>query len=255
VKTSIIKKILTPIIITAIWLIIWQGVYLIVNNSLVVCAPLDVLKRIFILSQTKVFWFDVCSSVVRIVIGFILGVFAGLFMAFISSINFAEKLFSPLKLIIRATPIASFIMLAWIWLDRENIPVFVSFLMVVPVIWGNVSTGIKNIGKNYKELAKVYNIKKSRQIKYIYFPGVLPYFTSALCTCAGLVWKAGVAAEVLCQPKNSIGTNLFYAKSILETLDVFAWTTVIIIISLLLEWIIKYVLKKLEKKFLFAGLT
>ena len=127
--------------------------------------------------------------------------------------------------------------------------------MVIPVVWGNVSTGIKNIGNDYKELAKVYKINKIKQLKFIYLPGVLPYFTSAVCTCAGLVWKAGIAAEVLCQPKNSIGTNLFYAKSILETLDVFAWTTVVIIISLLLEILIKTVLKKLEKKFLFAGLT
>lgn len=254
-KISIIKKILTPIIIALIWLVIWQGIYMLIDNPLFVSAPIDVFKRIFELAKTSLFWKDVYLSVYRILIGFIFGVLIGLLMAFVTSISVTEKLFSPLKVIIRATPIASFIMLAWIWLERDMIPVFISSLMVIPVVWGNVSTGIKNIDKDFKELAKVYKIKKSTQFKNIYLPGVLPYFTTALCTCAGLVWKAGVAAEVLCQPKNSIGSNLFYAKSILETVDVFAWTTVVIIISLALEMLIKFILKKLEKKFMFAGLT
>ncbi len=254
-KISTIKKIITPIIIALIWFVIWQGIYILINNPLFVSAPIDVFKRIFELAQTSVFWKDVCLSVYRILVGFLFGVLIGLFMSFASSINITEKLLSPLKVIIRATPIASFIMLAWIWLERDMIPVIISSLMVIPVVWGNVSTGIKNIDKDYKELAKVYKIKKLTQLKSIYIPGVLPYFTTALCTCAGLVWKAGIAAEVLCQPKNSIGTNLFYAKSILETLDVFAWTTVVIIISLALEIVIKFILKKLEIKFSFAGLS
>lgn len=255
IKNKLLKKIVTTIIVTAIWLTIWQCVYALVNNPLFVSAPLDVFERIFELAKTKMFWIDVSLSIGRIILGFVFGVVIGLFMAFVSSINITEKLFSPIKLIVRATPIASFIMLAWIWLERDMIPVFISALMVIPVVWGNVSTGIKNIGKEYKELAIVYKIGKIKQLKFIYLPGILPYFTTALCTCTGLVWKAGVAAEVLCQPKHSIGTNLFYAKTVLETLDVFAWTVVVIIISLTLELLIKFVLKKLEKKFLFAGLT
>lgn len=75
----------------------------------------------------------------------------------------------------------------------------------------------------------------------------MPYFTSALFTCSGLVWKAGIAAEVLCQPQTSIGTQLFNAKSTLETVDLFAWTTVIIIISLLLEKAVKVLLSMFNK--------
>ncbi len=255
INSKLLKKIITPIIVTAIWLIIWQVIYLLVDDPLFVSAPLEVFKRIVELAKTQIFWEDVLLSVGRIMIGFVFGVIIGLLMAFASSLNITDKLLSPLKLIVRATPIASFIMLAWIWLERDMIPVFISALMVIPVVWGNVLTGIKNIGKDFKELAIVYKIGKFKQLKYIYLPGILPYFTSALCTCAGLVWKAGVAAEVLCQPKNSIGTNLFYAKSLLETLDVFAWTVVVIIISLTLEILIKFILKKLEKKFSFAGLT
>lgn len=228
---------------------------MLVNNDLFVSSPIDVFKRIVELSQKLDFWKTVFSSVINILWGFFLGVIMGTFMAFVSSIDFLDKLFEPIKVIIRATPVASFIMLTWIWLQRSQIPVFISFLMVVPIVWGNVSTGIKSIGKEYKELAFVYKFSGVKKFKYIYFPGVLPYFATAVCTSSGLVWKAGIAAEVLCQPPGTIGASLFEAKSILETLDIFSWTTVVIIISLILETSIKYLLKYLEKRFRFAGLT
>lgn len=254
-RTSIIKKFFSIILITAIWIFIWQGIYLIVDDELFVSSPLSVFLRIIELSQTLIFWKTVFSSVVNILIGFLLGIIMGALMAFVSAIDFFDNLFEPIKLIIRATPVASFIMLTWIWLQRAQIPVFISFLMVVPIVWGNVSTGIKNIGKEYKELAKVYKLSWGKKLKFIYFPGVLPYFATAVCTSSGLVWKAGIAAEVLCQPPGTIGASLFNAKSVLETLDIFAWTAVVIIISLLLETSIKYILKYLERRFKFAGLT
>ncbi len=253
-RTSIIKKIILTIIITAIWLAIWQGIYFLVDNPLFVESPKNVFLRLVELAGQGVFWKTVIYSVTNILQGFALGILFGVLMAFISINEFFNSFFAPVKVIIRATPVASFIMLMWIWLERAYIPVFVSFLMVTPIIWGNVSTGIKSVKKEHKELAKVYNFSALKKLKYIYFPTVLPYFATAVCTCSGLVWKAGIAAEVLCQPKGTIGANLFEAKGYLEYLDVFVWTVVVIIISLLLEFAIKTILKKLEKRFKIAGL-
>ncbi len=252
---KIFKKILSAILVATIWLVIWQIIYICVDAPLFVASPLSVFLRFVELACTWLFWKTVLYSVLRILFGFILGIVFGTFMAFVCTVDFAEKLFEPIKVIIRATPVASFIMLTWIWLERAYIPVFISFLMVVPVMWGNVATGIKNVSKEYKELAKVYKFSLVKRIKYIYIPSVLPYFATAVCTSSGLVWKAGIAAEVLCQPPGTIGASLFSAKSILETVDIFTWTVVVILISIALEKIIKTVLRRLEKKFKFAGLT
>lgn len=228
---------------------------MLVDNPLFVESPYNVFAR-FVKIVVKVdFWKTVFFSVISILKGFILGIVFGTFMAFVSINDFLDKFFSPIKVIIRATPVASFIMLTWIWLKRADIPSFISFLMVTPIIWGNVSTGIKSIKKEYKELAYVYKFSTLKKFRVIYFPSVLPYFATAVCTSSGLVWKAGIAAEVLCQPQNTIGAKLFEAKGLVETLDVFVWTGVVIIISIILEFIIKTVLKKLEKRFKFVGLT
>lgn len=57
-----------------------------------------------------------------------------------------------------------------------------------------------------------------------------------MVTSLGLAWKAGIAAEVLCTPKGAIGTQLYNAKIYIETTDLFAWTFVVVILSLLLEF-------------------
>lgn len=255
IKSKFFKKIITGICVAAIWIGIWQIIYLCVDSPLFVVSPLSVFMRFFELAGTLAFWKTVFFSVLRILSGFVSGINFGMLMAFVCTWDFAEKFFEPIKVIVRATPVASFIMLTWIWLERANIPVFISFLMVVPIVWGNVSTGIKNVSKEHKELAKVYKFSVIKKFKFIYLPSVLPYFATAVCTSSGLVWKAGIAAEVLCQPPGTIGASLFSAKSILETVDIFTWTAVVIIISLILEVIIKAVLKNLEKRFKFAGLT
>ena len=254
-KTSIIKKILLTISITVIWISVWQCIYFFVDNPLFVESPYNVFIRFLELVKHFAFWKTVFLSVSNILIGFVLGVLFGTIMAFISINDFLDKLFAPLKIIIRATPVASFIMLTWIWLKRSDIPIFISFLMVTPIVWGNVSTGIKNIKKEHMELAYIYKFSRIKKLKSIYLPSVMPYFATSVCTSSGLVWKAGIAAEVLCQPQGTIGANLFEAKGFLETLDVFVWTGVVITISIILERIIKIVLKKFEKRFKFVGLT
>ena len=48
-------------------------------------------------------------------------------------------------------------------------------------------------------------------------------------------WKSGAAAEVIGLPEHSIGEHLYMAKIYLETADLFAWTLVIVLVSLAFE--------------------
>ena len=57
-------------------------------------------------------------------------------------------------------------------------------------------------------------------------------------------WKAGVAAEVIGIPDGSIGEKLYEAKVYLSSADLFAWTVVIVFISILFEKIFLFILKQ-----------
>ena len=247
-KTSgILSKTIKYLAICLIWIVVWTVLALIVNNSVFLPSWQSVLARLAELIVSSKFWITVFASLLRVLLGYLLGIVLGVLFALMGNNEFISGLLSPIKSIIRATPVASFIMLAWVWLTRNNIPSFVGMLMVVPVMWGNISEGVKNFNADYLKFARCYQLNKLKKIKHIYLPQIMPYFTSALFTCSGLVWKAGIAAEVLCQPQTSIGTQLFNAKSTLETVDLFAWTTLIIIISLLLEKAVKVLLSIFNK--------
>ena len=84
----------------------------------------------------------------------------------------------------------------------------------------------------------------------IYVPSILPYFMAGCTTGLGLAWKAGVAAEVLAMPRNSIGLQLYNAKVYLETSDLFAWTLVIILLSMLLEKLLVALMRRLSTRLL-----
>ncbi len=146
-----------------------------------------------------------------------------------------RTLLSPLMTLVKSTPVASFIILALIWLGRDVLPVFISALMVLPVVWANVSAGIAGRDVRLLEMAKVYRLPKLRVLRRITVPSVLPQFRAALSSALGLGWKAGIAAEVLTVPQRSIGRMIYESKLYLETTDLFVWTAAVVILSLIIE--------------------
>ena len=99
-------------------------------------------------------------------------------------------------------------------------------------------------------MATVFRVSKIKKIRYIYISEVAPYLRAACSISLGLCWKSGIAAEVIGMPANSIGEKLYTAKIYLNTPDLFAWTIVIIIISICFQKgflvLIDYLLKRLE---------
>ena len=207
-----------------------------VNQELLAVTPLRVLQRLAQLCQKVSFWETAACSLLRVLAGFFLAVAAGVvFAALTAASPLAENLLHPLRSVIKATPAASFIILALVWFRSGGVPVFASFLMALPFIWSNVEQGIRCADKSLLEAARLYRFGFWKTIRRVYAPMVLPYFFSALATGFGLAWKAGVAAEVIGNTRRSIGGEIYNAKLYLETADLFAWTVVVILLSVALE--------------------
>lgn len=246
--TSVLKsKIFKGAAAAVFWLAAWQLLYFGVGSDILIASPLTVLKTLLDFIQKGEFWASVGLSLVRIFAGFLVGTAAGVLIAVLcSKVKIADLLLSPVLRVIRATPVVSFIILAWVWLARGFIPVFITFLMVMPIVWEGVYTGISQIPKGYLELAAVYKLGFGKRLFKIYIPSVLPFFRGAAVTALGLAWKSGIAAEVIVQPVFSIGSGLYDAKIYLETGEMFAWTTVVIIFSVILEKALSRLLKKIK---------
>ncbi len=233
-----------------LWLALWQLVCLAVDMELLVVSPLTVAKRLGELCVTADFWRYSLGSLGRITEGFLLGSAAGAALAVVCHRwSFAREFLTPAITLIKTTPVASFIILALVWLTGQRVPVFISFLMVLPVVYGNVLEGIREVDPKLLEMAKVYGMSRRKRATKITIPSVLPYMMAACRTALGLSWKAGVAAEVIGVTKDSIGRQLYYSKIYLETADLFAWTAVVILLSLCLEKLFIRLMEYLGKKF------
>ena len=246
-------KILRVVIPLAFWLGVWQLGAVLMDwrtegyGSLLLPGPLEVAGRLLALVREPAFWQAAGMSLGRIFAGFALGAAIGTAAAV--AIAPADWVLTPAVKVVRAIPVASFIVLVLLWAPITGmVPAIVSALMVLPVLWGNVGKGIAQTDPKLLELAKAYRFGKGKTVGLIYVPSVLPYFASAFRTALGLAWKAGVAAEVLCLPKAAIGTQVYNANIYLETPDLFAWTLVVLALSFALEGILGKLLIKLEGK-------
>ena len=218
------------------WIAIWQFASMYLKQEILLASPVSVVRKLFELIFSGNFWQSVGFSFVRIVTGFLLAVLLGIFLAVWAYWSkTVEILTAPVIAVVKSTPVASFIILCLIWIPSKNLSVFISFLMVLPVIYTNILEGIRQTDRKILEMAKVFQVNPGRKIRYIYVSQVLPYFLSACRLSLGMCWKAGVAAEVIGVPSGSIGEKLYNAKIYLNTPDLFAWTIVIIVISFVFE--------------------
>ncbi len=218
------------------WIFVWALIARIVDQSVLLPSPAAVFKKLITFGITGEYWLTILESCFRIFIGYISGLLAGLITAFLCSRSTVATIFiSPLLSVIRSVPVASFIILALVWIGRTNVPAFIALLMVFPIISGNVYEGFSHIDKELKEVAQIYRFGFLKRFRTLDYPAVLPYFLSGAKTSLGLAWKAGVAAEVLCSLRNSIGGKIYDSKLYLETDSLFAWTITLIIISMTIE--------------------
>ena len=231
-----VRKLLRTPAVFAFWLLVWALAAAAVGQELLLPSPVQAARELIGLARMPDFWLTIGRSVLRVLTGILSAVCLGVGLAFLTHKSAVmNALFSPVMTLVKSTPVASFIILALVWLGRSVVPVFISALMVLPVVWANVSAGLKGIDPQLLELARVYGLPRGRVLRRITWPSVLPHLRAALRSALGLGWKAGIAAEVLTVPPYSIGKRIYEAKLYLETTELFAWTAAVILVSLLIE--------------------
>ncbi len=237
------KKCVRILIPLAFWLGIWQIAAMTVEFPLLLPTPVSVLCTLLELAATASFWMSIALSLVRVLCGLALGCVTGCALAVLTwRFRWADVLFSPVIRVIRATPVVSFILLVYLWVARANIPEVISSLMVMPVIWSSLRTGLETADGQLLEMAKAYRFGRLKTLRLIWLPSLRPHLTGGFNTALGLAWKSGIAAEVICPPRYAIGTELSKAKTALQSPELYAWTVTIVILSLVLEGLLKWVL-------------
>lgn len=220
----------------AFWLILWQAAAMLLGQRLLLASPVETLARLFELVQTRAFFESILFTLGRILLGFLSAVLTSLLLGGLSArFGWVRDLFAPLVAAMKSVPVASFVIVALIWLPSRQLSVLISFLIAFPVLYASVLGGIAQTDPALLEMARVFRMPALRRILHIHLPSMLPQFRAAAGVAIGLAWKSGVAAEVIGIPGGSIGEKLYKAKMYLATPDLFAWTLAIVLMSILCE--------------------
>jgi NitT/TauT family transport system permease protein len=238
------KKYGVKVFVICFWVLVWELVSRWVAQELFLPSPWEVLRTLFVLSRSTDFWQTILFSSIRIISGFVMALFLGILLAILAyCFRLIEELLSPLMRIIKAMPVASFIILALVWIKAKNLSVLISFMMLLPMIYSNVIQGLNAADEKLLEMAQVFRLGLFKRAVAIYIPSVKPFLTTAMMVGLGFCWKAGIAAEVIGIPMGSIGAKLYEAKLYLMTQELLAWTIVIILISIVFEKQVVFLLR------------
>ncbi len=250
-STSEKKNKLYYLLSIAVWIGVWFILSLIVGEEIFLPSPLRTLRALFELLPTSSFWTSVFFSLSRIVSALALSFLAASLSAAVSFfLPPLEILLSPIVKAMRSVPVASIIILTLLWVRSRNLSVVISFLMVFPIIYSSVLSGLKATPRELLEAADNYSVGIKKRIRYIYMPSLFPFVRAGLESAVGLGFKSAVAAEVIALPRSSIGSAIYEAKVYLLTPDLFAWTIVIVILSWLFEKTTIFILNRLERRIL-----
>ena len=250
-KKNLKKLALKALIIIAsllAWLGIWKIVQLAVGLELLVPSPERTFSALIKLSLTKDFWITIAYSLMRIVLGFVLGVVLGVLLAIpYRLLPFTRSFLSIGMNVVKSTPVAVLILALWFIIGSKTVPIAIALMMVTPIVWQNTVNGFDAIDKGLSEVCDSYGFTHAKKFRYLILPTLYRHFFPALITSSGLAWKSGIAAEIITTTQKAIGNQISIAKSNDQTAEAFAWTIAIIVLSLSLEKIMQFFLKRGEK--------
>ena len=246
-KKTLLKAFYT-LLGVAFWLVIYEIFARRVDLGFIIPGLKDTFVKFIELFSSLEFYKSVYTSLFRIVIGYSLGAALGIALALLSfKIKPLFYLLSPLMTTLKATPVASFILVVWFLLGSHLVPIAIALIMVMPIIYQNLIDGQKAIDPRLTEVCTVYNVGYARRLRILIFPTMMKFLIPGLVTSCGLAWKSGIAAEIICYTKNSLGQSIVDAKNYFESARMFALTAVVIILSIIIEKLFTSLLKRGER--------
>lgn len=226
------------------WIVVWHVLDMVIHNRLVIAGPISVVASLCTEAAKPGFWVIALASFGRIALGFLLSCCAGILLSAAAyKVALVRAFLDPLVSLLRTIPVVAIIIMLLIWVGNQLLTIYLSFLIVFPLIYINMLAGFESVDYKMLEFARVYRLSPWRTFVYIYRPAFMPFLSSACKMALGMSWKSGIMAEVLANPIPSIGREMAISRTFLNTPKLFAWTVVVMILSWLFE---KLVMKALD---------
>ena len=241
------KETVRMALIVLFWLVLWEIADRVIDNRIILVGPTHILMALAEQVGQSDFWVTCGASFLRIAVGFVLSFIGGFVLALVCyRYKLIRDFLEPIMIMLKTVPMISFVIMLLIWVGNQALTIYLSFLIVLPIIYTNTMQGLQSVDVQLLEMAQVFHMAPWKKFMFIYRPAFMPFVLSASKLALGMSWKSGIMAEVIGTPKPSIGREMYAAKTYLQTSNLFAWTIVVVILSVLFETLFMAILKKLS---------
>ncbi|MEG0215753.1 MAG: hypothetical protein RR685_06410 [Hungatella sp.] len=118
------------------WLAVWQGIALLIHNRIIFVGPAEMVQSLVRQLTSPGFWQTIAHSFGKISLGFLSAFFLGIVLGSAGyRFPLLQELLEPIILLMKSVPVASFVILALIWIGAKQLSILIAFLVVFPMIY------------------------------------------------------------------------------------------------------------------------
>lgn len=221
------------------WLLIWEILSQIFKRFVPFAGPVETLYVLWSRMHQKSFYVAVWTTFSGIAAGFAGALIIGTLLGYAAYFNdLLDFVLSPLIGFFRYIPMISFTLVAIIWWNSSALAFEVSIFLSLPVIYKNTLTGLKNCDQHYLKRVREIKMQPVKKLIYIYQPVKMPEYIPGCHRALNMCWKSGIIAQLLGNTRHSIGSMLVVARDNADMEGIFAWTIVIVALSVAFEWVV-----------------
>lgn len=249
-KISTIKRTSFYILGILFIILVWVFASIIVNNDIIIPSFKSVSESLLNLLKEGSTYLSILNTIIKLVVVLIVSVVLAFILAMISyRFEWFSSFVTPVITLLRTIPVATISIILLLMIGNKRAPYFICSLVVLPILYESFLASLKGISKGIIEETKMLSNVTPYIIYKVYLPIIGPYLISSIIASLGLGLKVMVMAEFISQTPKTIGYSLNEEKMFLEIDNVFAWTIILILFMLIVEFVLKFVQKKMAEKF------
>lgn len=219
-------------------ILIWQGVAVSFNNSLLLPSFWDVLIEIYKIIKNKEFFKLIFSSSFRCIQSFILSIIISIVLVITSYFSkVVYNILYPIITFMKAVPTMAFIVLLLIWTSKDLSPIIIGILISLPIFYDEMLNSLFNIDEGLLKMIKIYRVSKLDKIKVIVIPVIYMEIKKIMSSTISLIFKVVISSEVYAQPQYGIGSIIQFEKLQLNTAAIIGWMIIITLIICFIDFI------------------
>jgi len=235
----------------AVFLAVWELVarFNLVPGQLSFPPFSVVVLEFYHLTASGVLGDNFLASLIRVLIGFCAGSIAGIAVGTVMGwVENANKTLHPIINLFYPIPALGWLPLLMLWVGiNEALPIAIIFISsFFPVLYNTV-TGIRNVDKDYIQVARTLGASDARILTTVVMPLALPNIFTGLRLNAGMAWRVIIAAEMVAIP-TGIGALMMRASSLIRIDIIIVCLIVLAVMCLAFERFFQYLETRMTAK-------